>query len=87
MPTVIKAGGANDALTITGGNDGALVLQTGPSGAKVDAVTYAADGTPTQLKGPTIGSAPTPVPSGSAPLYGCRAWCVFNGTLTGTNFR
>ena len=23
--------------------------------------------------------------SGSAPVYGCRAWCVFDGTLTGTN--
>lgn len=23
--------------------------------------------------------------SGSAPVYGCRAWCNFDGTLTGTN--
>ena len=23
--------------------------------------------------------------SGSAPVIGCRAWCRFNGTLTGTN--
>ena len=23
--------------------------------------------------------------SGSAPIYGCRAWCNFDGTLTGTN--
>ncbi|MDE3022477.1 MAG: hypothetical protein KGI54_11530 [Pseudomonadota bacterium] len=23
--------------------------------------------------------------SGSAPIYGARAWCVFDGTLTGTN--
>ena len=23
--------------------------------------------------------------TGSAPIYGCRAWCVFDGTLTGTN--
>lgn len=23
--------------------------------------------------------------SGSAPVYGARAWCVFDGTLTGTN--
>ena len=23
--------------------------------------------------------------SGSAPVYGCRAWCTFNGTTTGTN--
>lgn len=25
------------------------------------------------------------VQSGSAPVYGARAWCVFDGTLTGTN--
>ena len=23
--------------------------------------------------------------SGSAPVYGCRAWCQFDGTLAGTN--
>lgn len=23
--------------------------------------------------------------SGSAPVFGCRAWCNFDGTLTGTN--
>lgn len=23
--------------------------------------------------------------SGSAPIYGCRAWCVFDGTVAGTN--
>ena len=23
--------------------------------------------------------------SGSAPIYGCRAWCTFNGASTGTN--
>lgn len=23
--------------------------------------------------------------SGSAPIYACRAWCTFDGTLTGTN--
>lgn len=23
--------------------------------------------------------------SGSAPVFGCRAWCLFDGTLTGTN--
>lgn len=23
--------------------------------------------------------------TGTAPVFGCRAWCTFNGTLTGTN--
>jgi len=83
--TIITAGDASSGLVQAAGNDGTLVLQSGAAGAKVNAVSYAADGTPTMIKGPTIGSATTPVPSGSAPLYGCRAWCVFDGTLSGTN--
>jgi hypothetical protein len=31
-------------------------------------------------QGPTIGSAPTPTPSGSAPLFSCRAWVSFTGS-------
>lgn len=33
----------------------------------------------------TLGSATQAVPSGSAPLFGARAWCIFNGATTGTN--
>ena len=33
----------------------------------------------------TFGSASMPTPSGTASLYACRAWCVFNGTTAGTN--
>lgn len=86
MPSIITAGGAADpGIVQTGGNDGALTIQTGPAGAKVNAIALAADGTPTLVKGPTIGTAPTPVPSGSAPVYGARAWCVFDGNAVGTN--
>lgn len=35
-----------------GGNDGTMVLEVGPAGAKVIAVSYAADGTPTFIKLP-----------------------------------
>lgn len=39
----------------------------------------------------TYASAPIPIPSGSAPVYGCRAWVNFNGQantdLTGTYAR
>jgi hypothetical protein len=48
---IITPGGASDPLAFTGGNDGTLVLQTGPSGAKVNALAFASDGTPTFLKG------------------------------------
>jgi len=37
------------------------------------------------LTTPSINSAQFATVSGTAPLYGCRAWCLFNGTLTGTN--
>ncbi len=42
------------------------------TGAKIAAATI----TPDKLSG---------AQSGSAPIYGARAWCVFDGTLTGTN--
>jgi hypothetical protein len=44
MPTKITAGGASDSLAITGGNDGALTLETGPSGGKVAALAMDASG-------------------------------------------
>jgi len=37
------------------------------------------------LTTPNIDSAQFATVSGTAPLYGCRAWCRFNGTTTGTN--
>lgn len=50
MPSLIVAGAASDSLAIASGNDGALTLQTGPSGAKVNALSFTSDGTPTFLK-------------------------------------
>jgi hypothetical protein len=34
---------------------------------------------------PTFGTASMPIPAGSAPVYGQRAWCVFDGSISGTN--
>ena len=50
MPTIFKAGGASDSSELASGNDGALTIQTGPSGAKINALAFASDGTPTFLK-------------------------------------
>ena len=36
------------------------------------------------LTTPNIDSAQVPTVSGSAPIYMCRAWCNFDGTLSGT---
>ena len=53
---------------------------TGVSQVQDGIVTSAkvVDGT---LTGADLSGAQT----GSAPIYGARAWCVFNGTTTGTN--
>jgi hypothetical protein len=49
--STITAGDATSSgITTLGGNDGTLILQTGPSGAKVNAMSLAADGTPTFIK-------------------------------------
>ena len=34
---------------------------------------------------PAINSATFATVAGTAPIYGCRAWCLFNGTTAGTN--
>ena len=44
MPTLITAGGASDLLALSAASDGALTLQTGPSGAKVNALALDASG-------------------------------------------
>ena len=45
MPqNILKAGGASDSLACTGGDDGTLLIQTGPSGAKVNALALDASG-------------------------------------------
>jgi len=56
---------------------------TGGSTSNLDALSVA--GATTLSGTTTFGTAPMATPSGSAPVYGCRAWCVFDGTLTGTN--
>ena len=58
MPNLITAGGASDLLALSAASDGALTLQTGPSGAKVNALAFASDGTPTFLKS-ALASLPT----------------------------
>ncbi len=47
MPTIITAGDASNGLAFTAGNDGAVTIQSGLAGAKVDAITIAANGTVT----------------------------------------
>lgn len=51
------------------------------AGGLPDGVVQAADMAAAAVSAATLDGAQT----GAAPIYGCRAWCVFDGTLTGTN--
>jgi hypothetical protein len=52
--TIITAGDASAGLVSSAGNDGTLVLQSGAAGSKVNALSFAADGTPTLIKQPVV---------------------------------
>ena len=65
---------------------GTLVVANGGTGVTTKTGTGAVVlGTSPTLTTPVINSATFATVSGTAPLYGCRAWCIFNGTTTGTN--
>ena len=52
----------------------------------VDAVVFDAGGISSGYKDASITSGKfNGAQSGTAPIFGARAWCVFNGTLAGTN--
>ena len=52
MSSQIIAGDASNGIQLTRDVDGTLIIQTGAVGAKVNALSLAADGTPTFLKVP-----------------------------------
>jgi hypothetical protein len=68
--TIITAGDASAGLVQSAGNDGTLVLQTGAAGAKVNAISLAADGTPTFLKVPANAAVQSMVRLNTANGYG-----------------
>jgi hypothetical protein len=61
----------------------ALVVHN--TGAETVAGVKTLSNTPVLSAGATFGTATMANPSGTAPVFGARAWCVFDGTLTGTN--
>lgn len=52
MPTIITAGDASNGIQASSGNDGALTIQTGAAGSKVDAIAMDTNGQAT-LKQPS----------------------------------
>ena len=75
--TGLSAGGLPD-LSITAADiaDNAITTAKIDSNAVTTAKVNAASITAAKLDG---------AQTGSAPIYGVRAWCIFNGTTTGTN--
>lgn len=57
---IITAGGASDSYSQSGGNDGTLLIQTGPSGSKVNALTLDASGNMALLGAMTQAGIATP---------------------------
>ena len=59
MPSIITAGDASNGLVVASGNDGAVVIQSGLAGAKVNALSIAADGAVTAANGLAVTGAVT----------------------------
>jgi hypothetical protein len=74
--TTISAGTSTSGLSIDNGNDGTFKIKTGATaGAQVDAVTFAADGTPTFLKaGLTSGTAVASTSGTAIDFTGIPSW-------------
>ena len=83
--TTITAGDASAGLVTAAGNDGTMVLQTGPAGSKVNAISFAADGTPTLLKVPLQTALPSMVRVNTANGYGSTNTRIRRWTNTVTN--
>lgn len=93
MPSLLTAGSSTDpGITYTGSNDGALTIQTGSAGAKVNAIALAADGTATLAKPLAGGSltlataqnttSGTSIDFTSIPSWVKRITLMFNGIST-----
>jgi hypothetical protein len=83
----------NFTLAVPSSPDGTIKLARGNSGATT-ADVLAVDGSGNVTANLTASSIPSASitaaklngsQTGSAPVYGVRAWCVFNGTTAGTN--
>jgi hypothetical protein len=90
--TFLHSGDASNGASITNGNDGTMVVQVGPNGAKVNALSFAVDGTPTFAKGsgPAFSAwsnvASSVTPAGNVPiLFGTEEFDTANAWDTSTS--
>ena len=86
MPTkLIAADASAGAILDPSVGDGILILQTGLAGAKVDAVSFAPDGTPTFLKVPKNTAVQSMVRVNTAAGYGSTNTAIRRFTNVVTN--
>lgn len=82
---LIAADASAGAILDPSVGDGTLVIQTGLAGAKVDAISIAADGTPTFLKVPNNTAAQSMIRLHTSNGYGSTNTCILRLTTTVTN--
>jgi len=85
MATNIIAGDNSNGFQVNPDASGALTFQTGPAGAKVNALSIAADGTPTFLKVPANAAVQSMVRVNTAAGYGSTNTGVRRYTNTVTS--
>ena len=85
--TSTTAGDASNGLIHTAGDDGTYAIKVGAAGSKVNAVVYAADGTPTFLKsGMVLATAQAATSRTSVDFTGIPSWAKkITGTLSGVS--
>jgi hypothetical protein len=85
--STITAGDGATGMVHTGaiGNDGSLIIQTGAAGAKVNAISLAADGTLTFLKVPTVTAVQSMIRLNTANGYGSTNTMIRRMTNVVTN--
>ena len=83
---ILLAGDATSAsIGITGGNDGTLLIQTGPNGGKLNAINIDATGQSVLLKLPTVTTAQSMVRLNTANGYGTTNTMIRRFTNIVTN--
>jgi len=83
--TILTASGVGNAASLAAGNDGTFILQTGPDGAKVNALSFDATGVPTFLKVPLNSAVQSMVRLNTANGYGSTNTMIRRFTNTVTN--
>jgi hypothetical protein len=83
--TLLTSGDSSAPMSFTGGDDNTLAIKVGAAGSKVNAVVFAADGTPTFLKVPVNTALQSMVRLNTANGYGSTNTMIRRFTNVVTN--